>query len=932
MRFQACTIITRSYLAQARVLYRSFRQFHPDIRFSALVFDARRGAVDEPFDVLLLGDIGLPPGEETRMPMLYDVTELATALKPWFFRHLLAREQTELLYFDPDIEIFSPVDRLAQLAGEHCLVMTPHTTRPMSRHDVRPSETDILSAGAYNLGFLGLNSDCAPFLAWWSQRLLREAMIDVANMRFTDQRWMDFAPGYFDSYILKDETCNVAYWNADSRPLSWTGAGYEVNGQPLCFFHFSGFNPEKPHLLSRYQGINPRTRLSEHPALARLCREYTKKLARADYARLHRLPYGLEKAPGGLKITRPMRLAYRAALQKHEERGSPAPPSAFSDSVAFMAWLNEPLYPQGCPEITRYFWAIHAALPHVRAMFPNPLGADNGAYHEWLRNLGRHEIPIPDELIPPLPSITPIGAMRDQSATPVPGVALTGYLRAVAGTGEAGRLMAAALQASGEKYFTQVCSEASSRQNHPWNDDPGLFAPRYDTNLICINADQLPTFAQEVGPEFFKDRYNIGLWFWEAEVFPPIMRGGFNFLQEVWVTSEFVRQAISKVSPIAVFTIPLPLNVGAPVPSATSRSALQLPDGFLFLFSFDFLSVVERKNPVAVIKAFRRAFAPGEGPTLLIKSINADRNLAELERMHYARGDRSDIIIRDGYLTAAERDSLAATCDCYVSLHRSEGFGLTIAEAMLLEKPAIATRYSGNLEFMTDANSFLCGYRLRRVGPGAAPYPPDARWADPSIAEAAELMRFVCENPEEARRRGKRGRLDLCARHDPQIVAAFIKSRLSQLRERPPKPVPFIARHRERPRVMKVRTAIQQGVDVRRTVPSLLKWILQGPRRAMKQFLRAYDQHHRRIGLSAIDAFNEIDAEWLRERASLRKRMYEQEDEVQILKEELNEARQRLSAIEKELQRSEPEFPSEATSALERTTDTSRLSQKKGAS
>src|SRR6185437_14960619 len=110
----------------------------------------------------------------------------------------------------------------------------------------------------------------------------------------------------------------------------------------------------------------------------------------------------------------------------------------------------------------------------------------------------------------------------------------------------------------------------------------------------------LPVFAQEVGPEFFKDRYNIGLWFWEAEVFPPIMRGGFNFLQEVWVTSEFVRQAISKVSPIAVFTVPLPLNLGAPVPSATSRSALQLPDGFLFLFSFDFLSVVERKNPVAV--------------------------------------------------------------------------------------------------------------------------------------------------------------------------------------------------------------------------------------------------------------------------------------------------------------------------------------------
>jgi glycosyltransferase involved in cell wall biosynthesis len=923
MRFQACTIITRNYLPQARVLYRSFRQFHPDIRFSVLVFDAARGALDEPFDLFVLEDIGLPPGEETRMPMLYDVTELATALKPWFFRHLLTREQNELLYFDPDIEIFSPLGRLAQLAGEHCLVMTPHTTRPMSRGDVRPNETDILSAGAYNLGFLGLNSDCASFLAWWSERLLREAMIDVANMRFTDQRWMDFAPGYFDTCILKDETCNVAYWNADSRPLTWTGTHYEVNGQSLCFFHFSGFKPENPHLLSSHQSTNPRTRLSEHPALARLCREYAEKLAMADYARLQRLPYGLEKAPGGLKVTAPMRLAYRAALRKHEETGTLPPPSAFSDPVAFIAWLNEPLHPRRCPEITRYFWAIHAARPDVRAAFPSLLGMDHGAYYEWLRHHGRYEIPIPDELIPRAPANPPIVTERDRTAAPVRGVTLTGYLRAEVGTGEAGRLMAAALEASGEKHSTHVFSEAGSRQNHPWNDESGLFAPRYDTNLICINADQLPAFAQEVGPEFFRDRYNIGLWFWEAEVFPPAMHGGFNFLHEVWVTSHFVREAIAKISPIPVFTLPLPLNVGTPLPPATSRAALKLPEGFLFLFSFDFFSVVERKNPVGVIKAFRRAFAPGEGPTLVIKSINGDRNLAEIERLHYARGDRSDIIIRDGYLTAAEKDVLAAACDCYVSLHRAEGFGLTIAEAMLLEKPTIATRYSGNLEFMTDSNSFLCGYNLRRVGHGSDPYPSDARWAEPKIAEAAELMRFVYENPEEAQRRGKRGRLDLCAGHDPRIVAGFIKSRLSQLRRKPPTSIPFTARHPERPLVTKVRTAIEQGVNVRRTVPSLLTWILQGPRRAMKQFLRAYDQHHRTVGLSALDAFKEIDAEWLRERASLSKRIDAQEDEVRVLKAELKQARQRLLAMEKKLHGGQPPLRSERTSAEERRGDTS---------
>src|SRR4029077_10416616 len=112
MSFQVCTIITRSYLPQARVLYQSFRQFHPDAPFSALVFDAMPGELNEPFDLLTLGDIELPAGEEERMPVLYNVTELATALKPWFFRHLLSREPIPLLYFDPDIEIFSSLDRL----------------------------------------------------------------------------------------------------------------------------------------------------------------------------------------------------------------------------------------------------------------------------------------------------------------------------------------------------------------------------------------------------------------------------------------------------------------------------------------------------------------------------------------------------------------------------------------------------------------------------------------------------------------------------------------------------------------------------------------------------------------------------------------------------------------------------------------------------
>ncbi len=340
MRFQACTIIAHNYLAQARVLYRSFRRFHPDVPFSVLVFDAPPGTVAEEWDSLCLADIGLPPDEEARMPAYYNVTELATALKPWFFRTLLERQKLDLLYFDPDIEFFAPVSHLAELAHEHALVLTPHTTRPMSRDGEKPSETDILSAGVYNLGFLGVNHAAAGFLDWWGERLLREAVIDPANMRFTDQRWMDFAPGYFDSHLLKDETCNVAYWNTDNRPLTWTGERYEVRGEPLCFFHFSGFRAETPSRLSIHQLDAPRTCVPEHPALERLCHAYAAKLEEAGYREMRAIPYGFATAGDGWDFTEDMRLAYRAAVDSHEKRGFSAPPNPFTQVDEFLAWFH----------------------------------------------------------------------------------------------------------------------------------------------------------------------------------------------------------------------------------------------------------------------------------------------------------------------------------------------------------------------------------------------------------------------------------------------------------------------------------------------------------------------------------------------------------------------------------------------------------------
>jgi glycosyltransferase involved in cell wall biosynthesis len=293
-------------------------------------------------------------------------------------------------------------------------------------------------------------------------------------------------------------------------------------------------------------------------------------------------------------------------------------------------------------------------------------------------------------------------------------------------------------------------------------------------------------FAGEVGPAFFAHRYTIGYWFWEVDPLPASMHAAFNHVDEVWAATEYMAQIFRAAGRKPVFTVPLPLP--APQPTSTlSREQLGLPPArgnrFVFLFIYDFLSVLERKNPLGAIEAFCAAFAPDEGPVLVLKSISGHRCVPQLERVRRAAAHRPDIIIRDGYVSPDEKNALLAACDCYVSLHRAEGLGLTLAEAMALGKPAIATGYSGNRHFMSDENSFLVEYSLASASGDYGPYPAGARWAEPSVDHAARLMRAVYEHPEEAARRGDRARADLLFHHGVMSSASAIARRLASIRE-----------------------------------------------------------------------------------------------------------------------------------------------------
>ena len=850
-----CTIIAKNYVAQARVLARSFAEHHPGGRCHVLVIDDFDGYLDpaeEPFELVTPQAIGCEHYEE--MAYRYTVIELSTAVKPWLLRHLLEAGRPAISYLDPDIRVYGSLQRLEDLAVQHRLVLTPHNTVPIPADGERPTQIDILIAGVYNLGFVSMapGSETDGLLDWWCERLVRDCRVDPVYGYFVDQRWFDLAPGLVSDFaVMRDPEFNIAYWNAHSRRLEHDGERYTVDGRPLAFFHFSGFDPEEPHLLSRHQ---TRVRASENPALLRIMREYAQETMAAGYPEASRWPYTWETLPNGLRFDRRLRSLYDYASERGELRSSPFTPEGCRD---LMRWLAEQA--EGAPEgVNRLMANLYGTREDVREAFPDLDGPDLERFFMWLRTDAHREFPVLaylpgyEELVPSTRDLLTAPPPPPPEAPQAPsapwGVNVVGYFRSELGTGEAARQVVSALDAAGVPLLPlHGRTIPPNRQGHAFAHLDAADA-RFPVNLICMNADMLGGFAEQAGRAFFRDRYSIGLWFWEVERLPSRWTAAFRHLDEVWLPTAHVAQAVAPVSPVPAIQVRVPVEL-PPVPERT-RAQLGLPEGFVFLYSFDYHSVFERKNPLGAIEAFARAFGPGEGPQLVIKCINAESDVANHERVLIVAAERPDVHVREGYVSPEDKNALAASADCYLSLHRSEGFGLTMAEAMYMGRPVIATAYSGNLDFMTRENSYLVDYRLVRIGEQAPPYPADAQWADPDLDHAARLMRSVFEHPEQAAARGARAAADLRRTHSAAAPGAVMAERLDQVRASRALAdgrsldltAPLAGRVREGPatagtggplrrallRLLRPVTTYQQGVDteIARCV-QLLDWRLQ---------------------------------------------------------------------------------------------------------
>jgi len=377
------------------------------------------------------------------------------------------------------------------------------------------------------------------------------------------------------------------------------------------------------------------------------------------------------------------------------------------------------------------------------------------------------------------PPPEPIATSRPGTCTESSGVNIFAYARGQFGLAEGARLYARALLAEG---YPVAIHDIDIDMPHGMDDrslDPHIGGETpYEVNLVFVNPDYMDQAVASIGRDRLGDRHTIACWFWELEKFPDEWLHALHRVDEVMVSTGFIRDAVSRVTDKPVWSVPLPISQAAD--SGLTRADFGLEeDDFIFLCSFDFNSYLERKNPRAAIEAFRRAFADHRpNVKLLVKSSNGHRHPEKLRALLNAVGADERIIVRDEVIDRGDLSALQRCADAYISLHRAEGFGLGLAECMRLGKPVIATAWSGNMEFMTPDNSCLVDYQLVPVGEGEYLHHVGQRWAEPSVNHAAELMRRLVDDPEFAAGVGAQAARDVRDRLSPHAAAQEIIRRI----------------------------------------------------------------------------------------------------------------------------------------------------------
>ena len=323
------------------------------------------------------------------------------------------------------------------------------------------------------------------------------------------------------------------------------------------------------------------------------------------------------------------------------------------------------------------------------------------------------------------------------------GIVVGGEIGRASGLGEGARIMDQALRQLGVPH-------AAFDTAHRWPRAAGRAWPDEAALVLHVNAPQLPAALIGLGRRLLAGRRIIGYWSWELPVVPLSWHPAVGHVHEIWVPSRFTAQSLESLAPGRVRVVPPALALAPPVPSGLDRQSFGLPDDVVVvLTSFSLASSFERKNPLAAIAAFRKAFGDRPDRLLLLKVGNSEHHGSDLLLLQDAIAGAANIRLETRMLPEADMHALTRACDIVLSLHRSEGFGLVPAQAMLLGRPVVSTDWSATTEFLDATCGVPIGYRLvPAVDPRGVFEAPGAVWADADIDQAAQGLRTLADSAE----------------------------------------------------------------------------------------------------------------------------------------------------------------------------------------
>ena len=759
-------ISTNSTLAEARVLLADITRHHPEAARTLCLADR---PVAEP--TFAGSAVAVVPAAALAIPNFgafafrHEADDFRAALKPFLIRRMLDQGHACVVILDVAAGVFSRLDPLLALLGPSAsIVLAPRFLSPFEhtccaeRSDAATSEG--IWSGVVVAARAGTETD--DLLSWWEAKLLHHRFARGETARAVEQRILASLPGLGDAVrILRDPATDVTGRTAATRLLRRGAEGWRIGPLPLRLFDFGASPMPTDH------------EDAGEPALVRAL--FEERSARLLEAASLQFPipaalYAYGRFRSGVRIPPVLRQIFRETAN---EATAADPFASFEDALA-QPW-PEQWDGSTSTIVTTLMGHLLGRDDTLRRRFDTGSQSGVEAYVGWFSRHGDEYVgvagftaPVDDRLATRKRHVSGAAAppaRHDDTAD----VTVIGYLRACVGVGEAGRKVLRSLDRAG---VAVQGLETRLNLRSPIADATceALLRPRADTRfqIFNVNCDQLPLVLADLGPVLRDDAYRILMPFWELSALPDAWVPHLDLVDEIWAPTRFIRAMLMRATTKRVTLMPLPLAL-PPRADTASRAALGLPEKrFLFFFAFDVLSFPQRKNPLGAVAAFRRAFRTaghdvGRRVGLVIKVLNAGADpFHDMSFLQDLRQD-PDVTVIEAVLGRDETLGLIAACGAVVSLHRSEGLGLLVAEAMALGVPVVATDYSGTTDLLSASTGWPVDARLVPVGPGDYPFGEGQVWADPDLDHAAWQMRQVVLDPAEAGRRAERARLLLAA-------------------------------------------------------------------------------------------------------------------------------------------------------------------------